>query len=260
VRSDRKPCTSTRLWSSDPSDIFVTEANYVTLGTPPDLQFGSDANFSVSYWVRFSGAPGDLPFLCNAINAYGNPGYTFAPSYQLGGWSWSLGDVATSSYIGIYGSENSINDESWHHLVHTFDRSSSGLTYLDGNLVDSRSVVAAGELDTGEQITIGQDPSGAYPEAGALDIDDVGVWRRVLTPFEVYAIYTVAQEGKSFDTYGPVSLRVTKDAGVIQLVWQASTLLEANEVGGPWSPVAGAAPPYHQVTAGPAGRFYRVRL
>jgi hypothetical protein len=251
---------STAVDASDPNDPIVTTANYVSLGTPPDLQFGSNVNFSVSYWVRFSGAPGDLPFFCNSINAFGNPGYTFAPSYQLGGWSWSLGDVGSTSFIGIYGDDGTLNDQSWHHLVHTFDRSGSGITYLDGFIVDSRSVVPAGDLDTGEPATIGQDASGAYPEAGDIDIDDVGVWRRVLTPFEVYSIYAAAQSGKSFDTNGSVTLAVTTDLGIVQLVWQAGTLLEADEAVGPWSPVEGASAPYYRVSPNSSRKFYRVRL
>ncbi|MSU62812.1 MAG: hypothetical protein EXS31_10515 [Pedosphaera sp.] len=250
----------TTVDSSDPTDPVVAAASYVTLGAPPDLQFGSTVNFSVSYWVRFTGAPGDLPFLCNSINAFGNPGYTLAPSYQRGGWSWSLGDVASTSSIGVYGNNGTLNDGNWHHLVHTFDRSSSSFTYLDGNLVDSRSAVGVGDLDTGEPTTIGQDASGDYPEEAEMDIDDVGMWHRVLTPFEVSTIHTVGQAGNSFDTYGPVSLMVTSDAGAIQLVWQAGTLIEAEEALGPWSPVAGAAPPFHQVTAGAVRKFYRVRL
>jgi hypothetical protein len=246
--------------TSKPNNPVVTAANYVSLGTPADLQFGSNVSFSISYWVRFADAPGDLPFFGNSINSFGNPGYTFAPSYQSGGWSWSLGDVATPNYIGIYGEDGSINDGSWHHLAHTFDRSSSCLTYLDGFQVDSRSVVPAGDLDSGEDTTIGQDPSGAYPEAAEVDIDDVGVWRRVLTPFEVYSIYAAAQAGESFDTYGPVSLTVTSDAGNIQVVWQAGVLLEADDVNGQWSPVAGATPPYYKVTPSAVRKFYRVRL
>jgi hypothetical protein len=51
---------STAVDTSNPNNPVVTAANYVTLGTPADLQFGSNVNFSVSYWVRFTGAPGDL--------------------------------------------------------------------------------------------------------------------------------------------------------------------------------------------------------
>jgi hypothetical protein len=240
-------------------DPIVMTADYVSLGTPPDLQFGSNVNFSISYWVRFSGTPGDLPFFCNAVNAFNNPGYTFAPSYQMGGWSWGLGDANSVNFIGIYG-DQLINDGSWHHLVHTFDRAGSGKTYLDGIFVDTRSVVGAGDLNTGEETAIGQDPTGGYPEPADFDIDDIGVWRRVLTDFEVKAIFSAGQEGTSFDTFGPVTLAIANDAGKIQLLWQAGTLFEAPTALGPWGPVTGATPPYYQVTPGAGNKFYRVRL
>ena len=251
---------STFVDDLDPIAPVVTEANYVTLGVRPDLQFGSNVNFSVSYWVKFRGVSGDLPFFCNAINSYGNPGYSFAPSYLSGGWSWSLANAGDDTFVGIYGDDDSINDGQWHHLVHTFDRSGSGFTYLDGERIDSRSIVPIGDLNTGEPTNIGQDPTGTYPEAGASDIDDVGVWHRVLTAFEVSAIHAAGRDGNSFNTYGPVSLAVTSDSGKIQIVWQAGTLLEAAGPLGPWSPVTGAAPPYHQAAAGDARKFYRVRL
>jgi hypothetical protein len=238
----------------------VSSANYATLGTPADLNFSSNVNFSVSYWVRFASAPGDLPFFCNSVNAFTNPGFTFAPSYQLGSWSWSLGDVANSTYIGIYGPDGAINDGSWHHLVHTFDRNGSGITYLDGDRVDSRSIVPAGDLDTGEIVTIGQDATGAYPEPGEIDIDDLGVWRRVLTPFEVSSIYTVGKTGASFDTYGQVALAATSDAGLVQLVWQAGTLVQSDKLSGPWTPVPGATAPYFKLSPGAGSKFYRVQM
>ncbi len=253
---------STAVDNSDPNNIFVTAASYATLGKKPDLQFGSNVNFSISYWVRFTGSPGDLPFFCNSINAFTQPGYTLAPSYGAGGWSWSLGTSGTSSYVGIYGSSGTINDGLWHHLVHIFDRSGSGLTYLDGQFDDSRSVVGIGNLDTGEVTNIGQDASGAYPEAGQTDIDDVGVWRRILTDYEVAAIYLVGQSGKSFDTYGPVSLKVNYAAGAIELLWEAGTLQQADDLLGPWSPVVGATAPYYKFTPGATAlkKFYRIQL
>jgi hypothetical protein len=251
---------STTVTTNSPNRKVVSAANYATLGMPSDLQFSSNVNFSVSYWVRFTGLPGDLPFLCSALNSFSNPGFTFAPSYQAGGWSWSLGDVVTSSFIGIYGQDGSINDGQWHHLAHTFDRTGSGITYLDGFEVDSRSIVPAGDLDSGNSISIGQDPSGAYPEAGAGDIDDLGIWRRVLTPFEVYSIYSAGQNGASFDANGQVSLAVSSDAGFVQLAWQAGTLYEAPDLAGPWSPVSGATAPYFRVSPTAARKFYRVQL
>jgi hypothetical protein len=103
----------------------------LALGNPADLRFSSNINFSVSYWVKLpfvNSAPqtnGDLPFLSSALNSYGNPGYTFAASYKLGGWSFSLNGLTQ-----VYGANNSINNGNWHLLVHTFNRTGSGITYL----------------------------------------------------------------------------------------------------------------------------------
>jgi len=90
------------------TDLNLGQYNYVSLGTPADLQFSSNVNFSVSYWVKFTGLPADLPFFCSAILSYSNPGFTFAPSYNQGGWSWSLGNI--DGYIGVYSPSNTINN------------------------------------------------------------------------------------------------------------------------------------------------------
>src|SRR6185369_10132688 len=55
---DRALHYNTVVDTSKPNNPVVTAANYVTLGMPADLQFGSNVNFSVSYWVRFTDAPG----------------------------------------------------------------------------------------------------------------------------------------------------------------------------------------------------------
>src|SRR5437870_4610701 len=122
----------------------TTNANYVTLGVRPDLQFSSNVNFSVAYWIRlpagFNG--GDLPFFTDAINSTFKGGFTFAPTYGSsghfggnvdGGWALSLYNATGAYGFGVYGDAGSINDGNWHHLVHTFDRTNGMVTYLDGN-------------------------------------------------------------------------------------------------------------------------------
>jgi hypothetical protein len=235
---------------------------YVTLGTPADLLFGTDRSFSVAYWARLvpGQLSGDLPFLCSATNSYGSFGMTFAPSYQSGGWSWSLADE-TSSY-GLYGRDFSLDDGAWHHLAHTFDRVAKvGITYLDGVEVNVTSIDGLGSFDAPGPFNIGQDASGAYAETGGADLDDLGVWRRVLAPAEVYSMhYAGVSFGASFDTYGPVSLGLSYSEKGLLLVWQAGTLLEADKVDGPWTPVAGAAAPSYRVAPAADNKFYRVRL
>lgn len=244
----------------------VTNSNYVTLGTPPDLLFGASNSFSVAFWVREAAGStnGDLPFLSSAINSANAPGFTFAPSYQLGGWQWDLVQVVgtVTNNIGVEGPDSSINNGAWHHFAATFDRSNAvAVTYLDGQQVNSTNLAGLGAFDTTNSISIGQDPTGNYPQTGAADLDDLGVWRRVLSPFEVYSIYYSGTHfGVAFDAYGPVSLAVNNSGPNAVVIWQAGTLLQGDTLAGPWIPVTGAAPPTYTITPGTGARFYRVRL
>jgi hypothetical protein len=241
----------------------VTNANYVTLGRPKDLDFGATTSFSVAFWVRLPAGytNGDLPFFGSAVNSANNLGFTFCPSYQLGGWQWDLDDVNTNN-VDINGPDNSINDGVWHHFAVTIDRDAAvGLTYLDGVQVDSRSTAARGVFDNTNSISIGQDPTGLYPESGSADLDDLAVWHRPLTPLEVYEIYySGAHFGAPLDAYGPASLAVTTSGDHAVVVWQAGTLMQADSLAGPWTNVPGATAPTYTVTPTGGSKFYRVHL
>jgi hypothetical protein len=198
----------------------TTNTSYVTLGVRPDLQFGSNVNFSVAYWIRLPAgySQGDLPFFCDAINSTFNPGFTFAPTYGAnstggpgttsGGWALSLYDAARANGFGVYGDAGSINDGNWHHLVHIFDRTNGMVTYLDGQAASfdnmGGATVVRTSVDTGLPAVIGQDPTGQYPESGSADMDDLGVWRRALTSLEAASIYlSAASNHLSFTGSGP---------------------------------------------------------
>jgi hypothetical protein len=243
------------------TDADAGTYNYVTLGTPADLQFGSDVNFSVAFWVRMTipnDLPGDLPFLCNATNSSYNFGYTFSPSYMGGGWTWTLYNSAKTG-PGTDGADGSINDGNWHHLAFTFDRAGQGTTYLDGALVDARSAANAGNLDTGKPTNIGQDANGTYGETGQFDLDDMGVWRRVLTPMEVAAMYVAG------NTYGAslsserVKIQISMVNGKVQLTWTGTGVLQqSDEVSAGYADVPGATSPYSP-TPMATKKFYRLK-
>src|SRR5262249_22316008 len=146
-------------------------------------------NFSVAYWVRFPpfngvGDLGDLPILASAVNSYGNLGLTFAPSYQLGSWSYSLNGL-----VQLYGGNYLLDDGVWHLMAHTFDRTGLAVTYMDGRQIDARADAAAGNVDSGNVLNIGQDPTGQYPEEGYYDVDAIRIWRRSLSTLEVVGMY-----------------------------------------------------------------------
>jgi hypothetical protein len=204
----------------------TTNANYVTVGVRPDLQFSSNVNFSVAYWIRLPAnyAGGDLPFFSDAIGSTFNGGFTFAPTYGIqgtqgsgsvnGGWALSLYTGATSADgIGVYGDAASLGDGTWHHLVHTFDRRNGIVTYLDGiaahyTAEGGSGVAAAGNVDTGRPATIGQDPTGHYQESGSADIDDLGVWRKSLSALEAASIYMAAVSNHLSFTGAPSPLLI----------------------------------------------------
>jgi hypothetical protein len=260
--------TGALQYSTVVDNSSVAAANYVSLGTPTDLDFGPGDNFSLAFWIKFTGSPGDLPFLANNTSSMGAPGVTIAPSYNEGGWSWGLNDVVSPQPwpgVGLYDPvQNTLNDGTWHHLVHTFDRTGDGTTYLDGVKVNATSIANAAtwDLRTGTDWNIGQ-AGGYYAEGGLFTMDDLGIWRRVLNDYEAEAIYVVGQNyGRSFDTTAPpaVTMQIQLTANGVVISWSSGTLESADNVAGPWSTVTGANPP--SVTVSPAGgaKFYRVKL
>jgi hypothetical protein len=261
--------------SNNVSGNPVIEADYVTLGIRPDLQFGSNISFTVSYWVRLppNYIGGDLPFLTDATNSTMNPGFAFAPSYGQtaltgnadawpGGWAMTIFD-ANYFGVGVYGDVGSINDGNWHHLVHVVDRSLGAVTYLDGvrahdSIQQGRSAAAAGNIDTGAPANIGQDPTGQYPEPGSADIDDLGVWHRALSPLEAASIYMAGLSNQLSPVPAPIFLTEQRSSNQIILSWPAGMLQSADSVTGPYTDMTPVSP--LSVPPSAAKRFFRVRL
>jgi hypothetical protein len=147
----------------------------------------------VSYWVRGT-ANTDLPFFCDATGGEAgiialHGGFYFGPNTTgNGGWAVGLGSAAhemTSSGANI------INDGNWHHLVHVAKRIGNMTTYLDGFNVDAHAIgFVTDSVNTTNAANIGQDGTGGQVFADQSgDIDDVAVWKRTLTQFEVSGIY-----------------------------------------------------------------------
>jgi hypothetical protein len=228
-------------------------SSFVDLGVRSDLQFGTATDFSVAFWVKFTGTPGDLPFFCNSATALFSEGYTFAPGYKTGGIGWSLDDY---SFEG----GPAVNDTNWHHILVSIKRTGDAVTYVDGQAIDTRFGTSS-DLDSQFSTVIGQTGTFAYQEAGAFQVDDLGVWRRDLSAIEAYTIWYVGQTyGRSFDNFGPVLLVIRPNGGNLELLWQSGTLQHADDVTGPWTNVGGASAPRHVVTPSLARKFYRVQL
>jgi autotransporter-associated beta strand protein len=183
-------------YESDSSPSY----NYVTLGNPSSLQVGSSVDFSVAFWVRqpYANISTNLPFFADTVGSIGATlGMCFAPGLTSlaapnGGWAWELYDGTHQDYAT--GTGGSISDGNWHHLAFVFQRTGNATTYLDGQQVDVRDVsYLANSLNTTNAFNIGQDGTGAFAvppsTATSADMDDLGFWRRALTPLQVSGMY-----------------------------------------------------------------------
>jgi hypothetical protein len=86
----------------------------------------------------------------------------------------------------------------------------------------------------------------------AGSVDEVEVFTRSLSLAEMQTLYSVGVNGQ------PVSLTIQRSGANVVLTWPRGTLLEADQVTGPWT-TNNAASPY---TTSPAGamKFYRVQV
>jgi len=177
--------------------------NFVTVDSAIGTLGGTD--FSVSFWGKIAGWEGDPAFISNKDwNSGGNQGFVLATAGD-GRIQWNVADSTRTRKD--YDSPGGIfNDGNWHHIVVTFSRTGNGVTYVDGLAINATSIAGLGDIGTpdGKSLNIGQDGTGSYTDGGGVgiadgNIDDVAVWKRVLTVQEVEAIQRVGNSGKSFD-------------------------------------------------------------
>ncbi|HXP61879.1 MAG TPA: LamG-like jellyroll fold domain-containing protein [Dongiaceae bacterium] len=243
------------------STVQNASYNYLTVSdNNGDLSFTVTNSFTVALWLNFTTGFNDLPIIGNAVNSTYQTGWVLTE--DVGKFEWSAVGSDTGSVIANPVGGPLINDGNWHHLAVVFDRSASNaVSYVDGQWIDTRSIASLGSLITGNALTIGQDPTGTYGVGGTFGLDDLGIWRRALSGYEILSIYTAAQNAaESFDVYGPVRLSIAMVAGQHLLAWQAGTLESADQLNGAqtvWTPVPGAAPPIYTLPATAAQKFYR---
>ncbi len=233
-------------------------ANYLTISDlNGDLQFDVTNSFTIALWLKYSAAFNDVPIIGNAVNSTYQTGWVLTE--DGGRFEWTA--VSGGSVIAdpVSGTSPLINDNAWHHVAVAFDRNAgTAASYVDGARMASHSLSGLGSLVTGQTLTIGQDPSGAYGTAN-FNLDDLGIWRRALTDYEVLSVYNAAQNsGVSFDTYGPFKVYIKTVGTNVYLSYQGGTLYEATNVAGPYTTVSGASAPVYVTTPSATQKFYKV--
>ena len=183
--------------------------NYVTLGYPDLLKFGSvrdgtAVDFSIAFWCNYTNQIDDPAFISNKNwGSSNNRGWGI---FTQGGGGTRINTTDDTGSGGKQSTTSTpvVRDGSWHHMVVTWVRTNAVAVYVDGAPVTSSSLLnVLGTVDTddlGYSVNIGEDGTGVYTDGGGAEmtdvrIDDLGIWRRAISPGEVAAIYTAGLGG-----------------------------------------------------------------
>ncbi|GEM_PF-853908 len=146
----------------------------------------------------------------------------------------------------------SMEDETWHHLLFTFDASGTPAkhVYVDGVLVATGT--SSGVGDTALNNSPFQFNSSVDAEKATARFDEMAVWDRVLTAAERAHLYNGGAGNLvapySLQPQRPVNLAVVEGNGEVNLSWAANTealdlagyrVYRATTEGGPYAPVSG---------------------
>lgn len=248
-------------------------ADYVSLGTPSDLNFGSTTDFSISFWAQSpaGGWSSDPSFIGNKDwNSGSNQGYVIATDGD-GRVQWNLAGPP-GNRKDFDGPGGVIGNDAWHHVAVTFDRTGTASTYVEGVLINRTDLTGSeNNVNTpGSYATnVGQDGTGSYGAVfNNLSVDDLGIWRRVLTPQEVAAIREAGLQGQDLstviiETVGPEITAISIDQGNVTLTWGAepqTRLQKATDLtGAAWSDVDGTlGQGSHSEAVGAGNAFFRL--
>lgn len=172
---------------------------YVNMGNVCD--FDTSDPFSLSCWVKLSGATGQ--YFMSKISSV-SPFTTNGWGYGLFQTSTSGGrldfilrsyDGATLTFLGVRTTNAAVNDGAWHHVVSTYDGSSTpaGIKlYIDGveitNKTTTINTLGANHISNSGDFNIS-----GYTDGGSAlltgSVDDAAVYDAALSPADVTAIY-----------------------------------------------------------------------
>ncbi len=170
----------------------------ITLG---NLEWIYTNSFSVSLWERSTtGSDGAL---------LGNKNWTSGANV---GWVLSTFDPKHLNYNASGGTRRDVDlnppfsDGNWHLVTVTFNRPANQvISYVDGVPVNTSDISPSGtaSFNAGFPTLIGSSGNGMY--SGAGDLDDLGIWARVLAPQEVSGIYAAGLNHQPLITAVPGS-------------------------------------------------------
>lgn len=162
---------------------YVTHGNILLMGT---------SDFTLMLWVCLT----DITTQNGALISKGHVDIAAAPSRQ--GYRLMWDKFATNIEARIQDNATRVNTTSasalvanvWYHIAVTFDRSATCQIYIDG-VADGAAVdiSAVGDVDFNKNLVVGAYSNNPATKETTGYIDEVLVFKRVLTPEEIFNIY-----------------------------------------------------------------------
>jgi RHS repeat-associated protein len=164
---------------------FDGSSSYITTGLS---NIGSYSAGTVSAWVKFSSLSNDT--FIGDWDVY--PGHILQEWVDGTNLNCARGDTGTNA-LSSYPVSN-LSTGVWYNIVCTFSISGGVATtqlYVNGAAVGTNTPSSGGSIETGSKASaIGADfYNGSWGGFTDGDIDEVGVWSRVLTSGEITALY-----------------------------------------------------------------------
>ncbi|MBL4681843.1 MAG: LamG domain-containing protein [Pseudomonadales bacterium] len=154
---------------------------------------------SLSYWIKTSQTGSSANWQAPGVTGVEEAG---GADDILWGWIDNNGLIGLGTGdIGQIKSPGAINDNAWHHIVHTRDASTGFLnTYLDGNLVASGTTsITPGDIGTGFS-SIGRiEDTGGTPAYFEGFLDEILIFDTVINNAQVSSIYANQLAGNDWD-------------------------------------------------------------
>ena len=188
--------------TQQPSSTFITYGN-------PSTNMGTD-DWTINAWVKTGAST--LSVIADKRNASSSKGYALIMNAD-GTVSSKLG---TGSAFVSATSTLTVNDNSWHLVSATYDRSGDMQVYIDGlpsGSAKSISAHSAVNQDTPTSLAFGNKAHPDSTEAAFTGlIDDITIYRRVRTPAEILVNFNESKAVTGATTLGgPASDWMSKD-------------------------------------------------
>ena len=184
-------------------DSFQTDGinDHIDVGSPTDMNFGTDIDYSVDAWVNPEDfipvdGSGTSIIMEKHLFGLGNAVTLLVTLNPTGNVSVSARDTQ-DDLIGIQ-STQPIPVDAWTHVAMTVHRDGVMSLYLDGVLDGTVAMDTIDDVTNNAELTIGgpraANASGFHNAMNGL-IDEVGIYNRELCPHEVKAIFDASADG-----------------------------------------------------------------